>query len=93
MKPRFRTNNLVGTADLEKLFSEFDATNWSYKVYNVDEINNGTIQTYKIDNLSVRYHEAIVKKTNLTIKEKNSVMKKVNIIYFKMSLTITAYTH
>ena len=35
--------------------------------------------SYKIDNLSERYTESLLKKTNLTRKENNSVMKKLNL--------------
>ena len=31
----------------------------------------------KIDNLSERYNESLLKKTDLTLKENNSVMKKL----------------
>ena len=40
---------------------------------------NDTIPSYKIDNLKERYNEALLKKTELTIKENDNVMKKLNI--------------
>ena len=79
IKPKFQINDLVRTADLKKTFSKGDTTNWSYKLYKITEIINDTIPSYKIDNLSERYNESLLKKTNLTMKENNSVMKKLNL--------------
>ena len=77
--PKFQINDLVRTADLRRTFSKGDTTNWSYKLYKITEIINDTIPSYKIDNLSERYNESLLKKTNLTMKENNSVMKKLNL--------------
>ena len=79
IEPKFQINDLVRTADLKKTFSKRDTTNWSYKLYKITEIINDTIPSYKIDNLSERYNESLLKKTNLTMKENNSVMKKLKI--------------
>ena len=77
VKPKFQINDLVRTADLKRTFSKGDTTNWSYKLCKITEIINDTIPSYKIDNLSERYNESLLKKTNLTMKENNSVMKKL----------------
>ena len=79
VKPKFQINNLVRSADLKKTFSKGDTTNWSYKLYKITEIINDTIPSYKIDNLSERYNESLLKKTNLTMKENDNVMKKLNL--------------
>ena len=79
IKPKFQINDLVRTADLKKRFSKGDTTNWSYKLYKITEIINDTIPSYKIDNLKERYNEALLKKTELTLKENNAVMKKLNL--------------
>ena len=79
VKPKFQINDLVRTADLKKTFSKGDTTNWSYKLYKITEIIKDTIPSYKIDNLKERYNEALLKKTELTLKENNSVMKKLNV--------------
>ena len=76
--PKFQLNDLVRTADLKKTFSKGDTTNWSYKLYKITEIVNDTIPSYKIDNLKERYNEALLKKTELTLKENKDVMKKLN---------------
>ena len=66
------------------MFSKSDTTNWSYKLYKITEINNDTISAYKINNLSERYNESLLKKTELTMKENDKVMKKlkIDIVYF-----------
>ena len=79
IKPKFKINDLVRTADLKKTFSKGDTTNWSYKLYKITEIVNDTIPSYKINNLPERYNEALLKKTKLTLKENNSVMKKLRL--------------
>ena len=79
IKPKFQINNLVRTADLKKTFSKGDTTSWSYKLYKITEIINDTIPSYEIDNLSERYNESLLKKTELTLKEKDAVMKKLNL--------------
>ena len=79
VKPKFQINDLVRTADLKRTFSKGDTSNWSYKLYKITEIINDTIPSYKIDNLTERYNESLLKKTELTIKENNTVMKKLKI--------------
>ena len=79
IKPKYEINDLVRTADLQKTFSKGDTTNWSYKLYKITEIINDTLPSYKIDNLNERYNEALLKKTELTLKENNNVMKKLSI--------------
>ena len=79
IKPKFQKNDLVRTADLKKTFSKGDTTNWSYKLYKITEIINDTIPSYKIDNLSERYNESLLKKTELTMKENKDVMKKLRL--------------
>ena len=77
IKPKYEIGDLVRTADLRKMFSKGDTTNWCYKLYKITEIINDTIPSYKIDNLPERYNESLLKKTNLTMKENNSGMKKL----------------
>ena len=80
LKPKYEIGDLVRTADIKKMFSKSDTTNWSYKLYKITEKIKDTIPSYHIDNLPERYNESLLKKTELTMKEKNSVMKKLNII-------------
>ena len=77
--PKFKINDLVRTADLKRTFSKGDTTNWSYKLYKITEIINDTIPSYKIDNLSERYNESLLKKTELSFKQNKDVMKALNL--------------
>ena len=79
IKPKYEIGNLVRTADLKKTFSKRDMTNWSYKLYKITEIINDTIPSYRLHNLKERYNEALLKKTELSMKENDSVMKKLNL--------------
>ena len=79
LKPKYKIGDLVRTADIKKMFSKSDTNNWSYKLYKITEIINDTIPVYKINNLSERYNELLLKKTELTMKEKDNVMKKLRI--------------
>ena len=79
LKPKKEIGNLVRTTDIKKMFSKSDTTNWSYKLYKITEIFNDTIPAYKINNLSERYNESLLKKTELTMKENDNVMKKLRI--------------
>ena len=56
-----------------------DTTNWSYKLYKITEINNDTIPSFKIEIIKERYNEALLKKTELTMKEFDKVLKKLNL--------------
>ena len=79
IKPKYEIGDLVRTADLEKTFSKSDTTNWSFNLYKITEIINDTIASYKIDSLPERSNEALLKKTELTMKENKDVMKKLKI--------------
>ena len=79
VKPKYEIGDLVRTADLKKTFSKGDTTNWSYNLYKITEIINDTIPSYHIDNLTERYNESLIKKTDLTMKENDNVMKKLGI--------------
>ena len=79
LKPKYEIGDLVRTADIKKMFSKSDKPNWSYKLYKITEITSDTVPSYKINNLSERYNESLLKKTELTMKENDSVMKKLRI--------------
>ena len=79
IKPKYQINDLVRVADLKKTFSKGDTTNWSYKLYKITEIINDTMPSYRLNDLSERYNESLLRKTELSMKENNNVMKKLNI--------------
>ena len=79
IKPKYEIGNLVRTADLKKTFSKGDTTNRSYKLYKITEKIIDTIPSYRLGDLPERYNEALLKKTELSMKENDSVMKKLNL--------------
>ena len=79
IKPKFQLKEFVRVAYLKKTFSKGDTTKWSYKLNKITELIIDTIPSCRLDNLPERYNEALLKKTELTMKENNSVMKELNI--------------
>ena len=78
--PKDKLGQLVRTADIKKVFSKGDSTNYSYKLYTITEIIHDTIPSYKIDYLSERYKENLLLPSKLTLEENNQVMEKLNLI-------------
>ena len=79
-KPKFKLGVLVRTADIKKLFSKGDSTNWCYKLYTITEIIHDTIPSQRIDYLPERYNENLLSPSKLTLDENNQIMKKLNLI-------------
>ena len=79
-KPKFILGQLVRTADIKKVFSKGDSTNYSYKLYTITEVIHNTIPSYRLDYLPERYNENLLLPTKLTLDENNHVMKKLNLI-------------
>ena len=90
IKPKFQVNDLVRTADLKKTFSKLDLTIWSYNLYRVTENIKKTKPSYHIDNLPECYNDALLKKTNLTMKVNKDVTKKLNITLIKSKCLFTS---
>ena len=80
LNPKFKLGQLVRTADIKRVFSKGDATNWSFKLYTITEIIHDTIPSYKTDYLPERYNENLLLPTKLTLDENNQVMKELNLI-------------
>ena len=79
-KPKFKLGQLVCTADIEKVFSKGDSTNYSYNIYTITEVIHDTIPSYRFNFLPERYNENLLLSTNLTVDEINKVMKELNLI-------------
>ena len=79
IKANFQLYNLVKTAALKRAFSKRDKINWSYKAYKITEIINDTIPICRIDNLPERYKEALLKQTEVSMKEIKDVTKGLNL--------------
>ena len=52
--PKFKLGDLVRTADIKRVFSKGDSTNWSYKLYTITDITHDSIPSYRIDYLPER---------------------------------------
>ena len=79
-QPKYKLGQLVRTADIKRVFSIGDSTNWSYKLYTITEVIHGTIPSYRIDHLFERYNENLLLPTKLSLEENNQVMKELNLI-------------
>ena len=77
---KFNLAQLVRTADIKRVFSKGDSTNYSYKLYTITEVIHDTIPSYKINYLPERYKENLLLPTKLTLEENNQVMKELNLI-------------
>ena len=79
-KPKFKLGELVRTADIKKVFSKGDSTNYSYKLYTITEVIHDTIPSYRIDYLPERYNQNLLLPTKLSLEENNQVMRELNLI-------------
>ena len=79
-KPKFKLGQLVRTADIKRVFSKGDSTNYSYKLYTVTEILHDTIPSYRINYLPERYNENLLLPTKLSLEQNNKIMKELNLI-------------
>ena len=79
-KPKSQLGQLVRTADIKKVFSKGDSTNWSYNLYTLTKVIYDTLPSYRIDYLPERYNENLLLPSKLTLDENNKVMKELNLI-------------
>ena len=57
LNPNYKLGQLVRTADIKRVFSKGDSTNWSYKLYTITEV---TKPSYRIEYLPGRYNENLI---------------------------------
>ena len=79
-RPKIKLGDLVRTADIKKVFSKGDSTNYSFKLYTITEVIHDTIPSYRVDYLPERYNQNLLLPTKLTLDENIQVMKKLNLI-------------
>ena len=79
-QPNYKFGQSVRTADIKRVFSKGDSTNWSYKLYTITEVIPDTIPSYRINYLPETYNENLLLPTQLSLEENNQVMKKLNSI-------------
>ena len=75
-QPKYKLGQLVRTADIEKVFSKGDSTNYSYLLYTITEFIHDTIPSYRINYLPEKYNENLLLATKLSLEQNNQVMKK-----------------
>ena len=78
--PKNKLGQLVRTADIKRVFSKGDSTNYSYKLFTKTEAIHDTIPSCRIDYLPERYNENLLLPTKLSLEENNQVMKELNLI-------------
>ena len=79
-KPKYKLGQLVRTADIKRVFSKGDSTNYSYQIYAITEIIHNTIPSYRINYLPERYNENLLLPAKLSLDENNQVMKELILI-------------
>ena len=79
-QPKFKLGQLVRTADIKKVLSKGDSTNYSYRLYTLTEVIHDTIPSYRIDYLPERYNENLLLPTKLSLEQNNKIMKELNLI-------------
>ena len=79
-QPKFELGQLVRTADIKRVFSKGDSTNYSYKLYKITEVIHDSILSYRIDYLPERYNENLLLPTKLSLEQNIQIMKELNLI-------------
>ena len=79
-KPNFKLGQLIRVADIRKVFSKGDSTNYSYKLYTITEVIHDSIPSYRLNYLPERYNENLLLPTKLSLEQNNKIMKKLNLI-------------
>ena len=79
-RPKYKLGQLIRTADIKRVFSKGDSTNWNYKLYTITEVIHENIPSYRIDYLPERYNENLLLPTKLSLEENHQVMKELNLI-------------
>ena len=78
-KPKYKSGQLVRTADIKRVFSKGHSTIYSSKLYALTEVIYNTIPSYRINYLPERYNENLILPTKLSLEENDQVMKKLTL--------------
>ena len=79
-RPKLKLGDLLRTAEIKRVSSKGDSTNWSYKLHTITEVIHNSVPSYRIDYLAERYNEILLLPTKLSLEENNEVMKKLNLL-------------
>ena len=74
-KVKIQLGQLVRTADIKRVFSKGDSTNWSDNIYTITEVIPDTIPSYRINYLPERYNENLLRPKKLSLDENKQVNK------------------
>ena len=77
---KFKLGQLVRTADIKRVFSKGDSTNYSFLLCTITEVIHDTIPSYRIDYLPERYNQNLLIPSNLSLDENIQVMKELNLV-------------
>ena len=80
LNPKYKLGQLVRTADIKRVFSKGDSTNYSYKLYTITEVIHDTIPAYRVNYLPERYNENLLSPTKLSLDENKKIMKELSLI-------------
>ena len=80
LNPNFKLGHLVRTADIKRVFSKGDSTNYNYKLYTITEVKRDTIPSYRIDYLPERCNENLLLPTKLSLEQNIKIMEALNLI-------------
>ena len=78
-RSKFKLGQLVRTADIKKVFSKSDSTNYGYKSFTITEVIHDTIPSYRKNYLPERYNENLLLPTKQSLDENNQIMKELNL--------------
>ena len=78
-KPKYKLGQLFSTADIKRVFSKGDSTNYSYKLYPSTEVIHYTIPSYRNNYMPGRFNETLLLPTKLS-REQNKVMEELILI-------------
>ena len=81
---RYKLGQLFRKADIKRVFSKGDSTNYSYKLYAKAEVKYVTLPSLRINILPERYNHFLQRPTNLNLDEINQVKKELNLIPLKL---------
>ena len=81
-QPKFKFGDLDRTSNIRLVFSEGDATTWSFNLYTTIEVIDDSIPSYRIDYLPERNKEILLESTKLSLEENNQVMEELNLIQY-----------
>ena len=78
-----KLGQLVRTADIKRVFSKGDHTNWSHKLNTINEVIHDTVPSYRINYLLERYIQNLLLPTKLSLEQNIKVMKELNFNFNK----------